>query len=119
MAKHTDIAEVYLHINNGGISFKVMQATHEWDFDGEARISKAPVLEISANHFAQQTNNMQIQLSPEALRTLGEAFIAASEKVVVEDAPMLVENPRYIKYGNEMITLGLPDAMRLCSESEG
>lgn len=58
---------VYLHINNGGVTFSV---TNE---DGLA-------LEIEAGHFGNTTNKMKLFVKKDSLRRLGEMLIDASER---------------------------------------
>lgn len=58
---------IYLHINNGGVSFAV---TNE---DGLA-------LEIEASHFGNTTNKMKLFVKRDSLRKLGQMLIVASEQ---------------------------------------
>jgi len=60
--------EVYFHINNGGISFKV-----------DNRETGA-VLAISAKHFGVQTAQMEIPVVSEDLDALGRFFKRASSE---------------------------------------
>jgi hypothetical protein len=105
--EHKEVAELYLHINNGGVVFKVLQA--EYTFGGGAQ-AKAPVLEVGAGYFSQETNRMRLLLRPEALKALGEMLVRASELVAVVEDPIaleFVENPRHVKYGDSITDLGL------------
>ena len=64
----TTIEDVYLHIGNGGVYFRVVE-----DDKGRCEIV------IGAGHFGQQTNRMEILTTPESLRQIGEAFVRASQ----------------------------------------
>lgn len=115
--EHKEVAEMYLHINNGGVAFKVLQA--EYTFSDSAR-SKAPILEVSAGHFGQETNRMRLQVRPEALKVLGEMLVRASNMVVADESPValeFVENPRHVKYGDSITDLGLAEP--LCTNDRG
>lgn len=57
---------VYHHINNGGVAFCV---TNE----------QGPTINVQASHFGNLTNHLQLHVSKEGLRKMGEMFIAASE----------------------------------------
>jgi hypothetical protein len=57
---------VYAHINNGGVSFCV---TNE----------SGPTVNIQASHFGHLTNHIQLHMSKDGLKKLGEMFIAAAE----------------------------------------
>ena len=64
----TTLEDVYLHIGNGGVYFRVVE-----DDKGRALIV------VGAGHFGQQTNRMEILTRPEELKAIGEAFLRASE----------------------------------------
>lgn len=109
-----EIADIYFHIGNGGISFSVLQRERSGSSD-PALDSKSPVLQVSAHHMGQQTNNMEFTVRPEGLKALGEMLIEASGLVVFEgESQVVVDNPRKVTFGNEVRELGLPEEIR-CS----
>ena len=75
--ENTKTDYVLMHINNGGITFKINKNT--FDFHGEL-IHRVPVLEINANHMSTQTNHMVISMTPERLKAMGEWLIQMSEE---------------------------------------
>jgi hypothetical protein len=66
--------KMYLHINNGGISFDVESK------DMKKFGNVYPILVIQASHFSYQTNQMKIPLTPNCLKELGVYLIKQSEK---------------------------------------
>jgi hypothetical protein len=66
--------KMYLHINNGGISFDVESK------DMKKFGNVYPLLVIQASHFGYQTNQMKIPLTPNCLKELGVYLIKQSEK---------------------------------------
>jgi hypothetical protein len=72
--------QVYFHINNGGITFKVDNRE-----DGA-------LLVVSASHFGIKTNQMEIPIDPGALRALSTFFKRASQKPLIahDDPPIEV-----------------------------
>lgn len=64
--------EIYLHINNGGITIKVNEK--------QLNDTIYPELEIYAGHFYCQTNNMKIPMSPFRLREIGEWLIKEADE---------------------------------------
>lgn len=60
--------EVYLHVNNGGVTFKVRNDP-EW----------GPVVEISQSQFAAVENTLTIKTTPESLQELARLFMDAAE----------------------------------------
>lgn len=61
------LSEVYLHINNGGITFGVIDTQF------------GPAIQVSAGHFGHLTNDMLIYVRPEDLKRLGTLFEGTSE----------------------------------------
>lgn len=57
---------VYLHIGNGGVTFKV---TNE----------HGPTIEVSAGHFGHETNKIRLSVTRETLFKLAEMFHEAAE----------------------------------------
>lgn len=57
---------VYLHINNGGVSFGVTNEDYL-------------AIEIEAGHCGNVTNRMKLYITQDALRKIGQAFLDASE----------------------------------------
>lgn len=57
---------VHNHINNGGVAFCV---TNE----------AGPTVNIQSSHFGHLTNHIQLHVTKEGLRKLGEMFIEASK----------------------------------------
>jgi hypothetical protein len=57
---------IYNHINNGGISLCV---TNE----------QGPTINIQASHFGHLTNHLQIYVTADGLRKLGNMFLEAAE----------------------------------------
>lgn len=109
--KRTNIADIYFHIGNGGISFGVIQSEYN------AGESKTPLLQVSAHHFGQQTNQMEFSIRPEALRILGEMFIHASDLVAFEnESQIVVRNPRAVRIKGEERLTGL--AEDVCCSTE-
>ena len=72
---------VYLHINNGGITFGVEQRT--WKFRDS--LITGPVLAIRASHFSCRTNSMDLVTNKGSLRLLGNYLLQCA------DDPDLVE----------------------------
>lgn len=73
--------EFRLHINNGGLVFKVTKGVRE--------DKVIPFLEISAWHFEVQTNHMILPMSPKNLNKLGLWISEMSEKFKDEDIEKL------------------------------
>lgn len=61
--------ELYLRINNGGVTFKAGV-----DENGKLAVG------LSASHFGHTTNEMHICTDAESLRAIGEMMIKASEQ---------------------------------------
>ena len=57
--------QVYLHINNGGVIFKI----------DETGYHNKPLLKIEAYNFGQKLNGMELNLSGEMLKQLGLWFL--------------------------------------------
>lgn len=57
--------EVYAHINNGGVQFRVTD-------------DKGPTIEVIASHFGNQTNHIKLHVSKEVLAELADMFSEAS-----------------------------------------
>lgn len=114
-----EVAEIYFHIGNGGISFSVLQRERSDSSDPDLD-SKSPVLQVSAHHMGQQTNGMEVTVRPEGLKALGEMLIEASGLVVFEgESQVVVDNPRKGKFGDEVRDLGLPEEIRCSSQPAG
>jgi len=62
------LEDVYLHIGDGGVYFRVWE-----DEKGRCKVV------VGAGHFGQQTNRMEILTTPDSLRQIGEAFVRASQ----------------------------------------
>jgi len=63
------LEDVYLHIGNGGVQFQVHR-------DNKGRC----LLKVGASHFGQKTNTMELLVTPDSLRQIGEAFVRASQQ---------------------------------------
>lgn len=61
--------EVYLHINNGGITFRA--GTDKDNMLG---------IEVTATHFGNTTQYMHIYTDAESMKEIGEMLIAASKQ---------------------------------------
>lgn len=61
------LSEVYLHIDNGGITFGVVDTKF------------GPAVQVSASHYGHLTNDMLIYIRPKDLKRLGALFEGASE----------------------------------------
>lgn len=70
--ENNNTGEVYLHINNGGITFKLDKYDFSKNFNDKPRTH--PKLKISAKHFYTTTNCMEIQVKPEWLRKMADTF---------------------------------------------
>ncbi len=99
---------VYMHINNGGIVFKIGRKSFEYE---ENLIHRIPVLKIGASHMSVQTNLMEIPITPERLKKMGEWFLQMSEesKVWYEnrdggkefDDGLLISCEKYLYQGDD------------------
>jgi hypothetical protein len=58
---------VYLHIGNGGVSFRVSD-------------DLGPTIHITATHFGNVTHEMKLHVERSGLRALGEMFLRAAEE---------------------------------------
>lgn len=70
--KSSGLKRAYFHINNGGIVFEV-------NSNYAAHIGTHPFLRISASHFGHRTNEMDIHMTPNQMKKLGEWLLAESE----------------------------------------
>lgn len=61
------VPSVYVHINNGGVEFKVIDGRY------------GPKVVIKATHFDNQTNGIELNLNKEAFIELADMFKSASE----------------------------------------
>lgn len=66
MSNEPVVNGVYSHINNGGVAFCV---TNE----------SGPTVNIQSSHFGHLTNHIQLHVTKDGLKKLGEMFLAASE----------------------------------------
>lgn len=62
------LEHVYLHIENGGVSFLISE-------NAEGRCK----LQVAALHLGHKTNGMELLTTPDSLRQIGEAFLRASK----------------------------------------
>ena len=60
---------IYFHLNNGGICFEVDEEKY------------SSTLKVDASHMGHKTNSMELLLSKEHLKVLGEYLIRKSEEV--------------------------------------
>lgn len=60
------IDHVNFHINNGGVSFSVIDEGY------------GPTIKIEQSHFGAATSTITLKTDPESLKTLGEMLIGAS-----------------------------------------
>lgn len=74
----TNSNKVDIHINNGGISMSIDML--EYDTLTSNLSIRKPVLNISAQHFGHQTNQMKILFTPDRLQQLGVWFIEEAQK---------------------------------------
>jgi hypothetical protein len=59
-----DEQHVYLHIGNGGVSFRVSDDC-------------GPTVHVEAVHFGNTTNGIKLHVTRESLKQLGQMFLAA------------------------------------------
>lgn len=64
--KETVVEKLYLHINNGGVTFKVV--------DSEL----GPTIEIEASSFGHITNGVKLYVTPDVLFELSDVFRKAA-----------------------------------------
>lgn len=62
-----EVSSVYFHIDNGGVSFSVVDE------------GSGPVIEITASHFGHKTMNSRLGIKAEELAVLGEMFKHAAQ----------------------------------------
>jgi hypothetical protein len=77
--------KAYIHINNGGISFKITPETLDLKYVSESL--QFAQLEISANHFGIQTNSMQIPMTSKMLLDLSNFFLEQSKLISTNCKP--------------------------------
>jgi ferredoxin len=65
--EHNEIASVYFHIGNGGVSFSVLDKGH------------GPVVKIDSSHFGNNVTSQELYVRPEDLTVLARLFRTAAD----------------------------------------
>lgn len=71
--------KVYLHIGNGGVTFEVFDDVRE---DGDRY---GPTIRVSATHFGNKTNEMEVHITKPGLQALAEMFTKAASEDYSEE----------------------------------
>lgn len=76
-----EIASVYFHINNGGVTFKVLD--EGW----------GPTIEVSSSHFGNNVSSQKVHITKQGLHALARLFEHAADKSYSEPYCCAADSP--------------------------